>query len=85
MDTRTDESEQQLNEMHTLQRQLDEQLAESLSRVSEGSQLPAKETWCDEIGSQRRCVSECRLREVLSESEQSSRPGKTKETAKAHQ
>ena len=39
MGTRTDESEQQLNEMHTLQRQLDEQLAESLSRVSECSQL----------------------------------------------
>ena len=39
MGTRTDESEQQLAEIHNLRRQLDEQLAESLSRVSERSQL----------------------------------------------
>ena len=47
--TRTDESEQQMNEMHTLQRQLDEQLAESLSRVSECRSCAAKESWSDEI------------------------------------
>ena len=39
MGTRTDESEQQLTEVHTLRRQLDEQLPKSLSRVSECSQL----------------------------------------------
>ena len=38
-DSGTYETEQQLTEMHTLRRQLDEQLAESLSRVSECSQL----------------------------------------------
>ena len=51
MGTRTDESEQQPTEMHTLRRQLDEQLHESLSRVSEVSQLRSQvqETWSDEI------------------------------------
>ena len=51
MGTRTDESEQQPTEMHTLRRQLDEQLPQSLSRVSECSQLRSQvqETWSDEI------------------------------------
>ena len=51
MGTRTDESEQQPTEMHLLRRQLDEQVAESLSRVSECSQLRSQvyETWNDEI------------------------------------
>ena len=51
MGTCTDESEQQLTEMHTLRRQLHEQLAESLSRVSECSHLRSQVhwTWSDEI------------------------------------
>ena len=51
MDTRTDENEQQPTEMQTLQRQLNEQLAESSSRVFECSQLRSQiqETRRDEI------------------------------------
>ena len=51
MGTRTDESEQQPTEMHTLRRQVDEQLLESLSRVSECSRLRSQvqETGSDEI------------------------------------
>ena len=39
MGTRTNESEQQPTDRHTLRRELDDQLPESLSRVSECSQL----------------------------------------------
>ena len=88
MGTRTDESELQPSEMHTLRRQLDEQLAESLSQMSECSKLRSQvqETWSDEIIKVTNGeASDRRRREVLSESEQSIRPGKMKETDKAHQ
>ena len=50
MGARTDESKQQPTEMHTLRRQLDEQLPESMSRGPECSWLRSQvqETWSDE-------------------------------------
>ena len=64
--------------MHTLRRQLDEQLPESWSRVSECSQLRSQvqEAWSNEIIKVPRgdaCLSA--EGEVLSESEQNIRLG----------